>query len=407
MTTRTFINNFAGSKRPLSSITSTVSNDQNSKRIKLQKLPIPEKIDEDIPESQLYSDLVKFEHKIDKIVSERNQKFKDTHGNHNRSKTKIRLIVSNTYENQDNTNPNSAEEEPSWTLRIEGFLMGDNTGKYKLTNFIKKVIVEPDKQVYEDLDTIEWHKTQDVEETDGFSIERKGSKPCNIRILIFPDFDPPLYKLSRPLQTFTSLGELESVPNVLSEIWRYIKEKKLQDSKEKRHINNDTPLQQLFGCEKMSFSELTKHLKKHLSPPDPFEIDFFLSLNGEEQDSQEVFDMDYILTKEDEKVKKYLASNDKELSRLDDEIVELITMIKQHQKKRDFMLQFHDNPVHFIHHLIASQARDLRLASSEKQMEESRYSAFYTQPAIQEGVVRYTTKRRTRSATRASESFQL
>lgn len=52
---------------------------------------------------------------------------------------------------------------------------------------------------------------------------------------------------------------------VTKKIWDYIKKNKLQDSVNRRMINADEKLKQLFGKAKVSMFELTKIVSKHLS----------------------------------------------------------------------------------------------------------------------------------------------
>ena len=52
---------------------------------------------------------------------------------------------------------------------------------------------------------------------------------------------------------------------VTKKIWAYIKKNKLQDSKNKRNINADDKLKEVFGGKKqVSMFEMTKLVSKHL-----------------------------------------------------------------------------------------------------------------------------------------------
>ncbi|MEG0821282.1 MAG: SWIB/MDM2 domain-containing protein, partial [Burkholderiaceae bacterium] len=51
---------------------------------------------------------------------------------------------------------------------------------------------------------------------------------------------------------------------VVSEIWKYIKKNKLQDEVNKRMINADEKLKQLFGKAQASMFELTSFISKNL-----------------------------------------------------------------------------------------------------------------------------------------------
>ena len=51
---------------------------------------------------------------------------------------------------------------------------------------------------------------------------------------------------------------------VTSDIWAYIKKNKLQDTKNKRNINADATLKDIFGKAKADMFELTKMVNKYL-----------------------------------------------------------------------------------------------------------------------------------------------
>jgi chromatin remodeling complex protein RSC6 len=52
---------------------------------------------------------------------------------------------------------------------------------------------------------------------------------------------------------------------VTKKLWEYIKAKKLQDATNKRQINADAALKEVFGQSSVSMFEMTKLVGKHLS----------------------------------------------------------------------------------------------------------------------------------------------
>ena len=58
----------------------------------------------------------------------------------------------------------------------------------------------------------------------------------------------------------------------------------------------------------------------------------------------------------------------KEIMGLDDKIVQCVQSINNSKIKRDFLMQFAQNPVEFINKWIASQARDLEVTPQKKKM---------------------------------------
>ena len=74
----------------------------------------------------------------------------------------------------------------------------------------------------------------------------------------------------KPMTPSAALGAVigaKAMPRteVTKKIWDYIKKNKLQDSKNKRNINADDKLKEIFGGKKqVSMFEMTKLVSKHL-----------------------------------------------------------------------------------------------------------------------------------------------
>ncbi len=74
----------------------------------------------------------------------------------------------------------------------------------------------------------------------------------------------------KPLQPSDKLAEVvgsKPLPRteVTKKLWAYIKKNKLQDSKNRRNINADAALKEVFGGKKtVNMFEMTKLVSKHL-----------------------------------------------------------------------------------------------------------------------------------------------
>jgi upstream activation factor subunit UAF30 len=74
----------------------------------------------------------------------------------------------------------------------------------------------------------------------------------------------------RPLQPSEHLAEIVgaspiSRPQVVSKLWEYIRKNKLQDAKNRRNINADSKLKNVFGGKaQVSMFEMNKLVSKHL-----------------------------------------------------------------------------------------------------------------------------------------------
>ena len=74
-------------------------------------------------------------------------------------------------------------------------------------------------------------------------------------------------KSLKPSETLAAIVGSAPLPRteVTKKIWDYIKKNKLQDQVNRRMINADEKLKQLFGKAKVSMFELTKIVSTHLS----------------------------------------------------------------------------------------------------------------------------------------------
>ena len=84
-----------------------------------------------------------------------------------------------------------------------------------------------------------------------------------------PDQQPPS-AFSKPLTPSKDLAAVLGSPDplprtvVVSKVWEYIKEHKLQNEQNKREILSDAKLKAVFGKEKVTMFEMNKHLAAHL-----------------------------------------------------------------------------------------------------------------------------------------------
>lgn len=136
-------------------------------------------------------------------------------------------------------------------------------------------------------------------------------------------------------------------------------------------------------------------------------------MDKEQHQSPQAYDIDVeVESPVRQKMMNCLAAGQtqKEIMGLDEKIVQCVQSINNSKIKRDFLLQFSQEPVDFINKWIASQARDLEvrwvvlngllwcwywiqviLGESKINLEEMRRHDFYKQPWIKEAVFHYLT----------------
>ncbi|KAJ1500350.1 SWI SNF, matrix associated, actin dependent regulator of chromatin, sub d, member 1, partial [Coelomomyces lativittatus] len=89
------------------------------------------------------------------------------------------------------------------------------------------------------------------------------------------------------------------------------------------------------------------------------------------------------------------TTKNKEIRDLEDRISATLTTLNHHRLKREFLLTFSQDPVRFMEHFIASQARDLETMVNgvRANQDEIRNAAFYQQPWVKDAVVQYLTSK--------------
>ena len=75
--------------------------------------------------------------------------------------------------------------------------------------------------------------------------------------------------ITAPVTPSAELAEIvgkDDLPRseVVSKLWTYIKDNKLQDEKDKRQINPDDKLGKVLGTKSLSMFEMNKHISAHV-----------------------------------------------------------------------------------------------------------------------------------------------
>lgn len=270
-------------------------------------------------------------------------------------------------------------------------------------------------------------KQQLPRETDGIEIKRVGSGETDVRIVLHLENKPAKYKLSDQLALFLGTPE-ETQENILNSLWEYIKKYKLQDAEEKRFINNDTALGDIFKEERTDIATILLKIRKHLSDSDPIEIKHQLKLGGDWTETEHVYDI--AVTFEDPlqfETTTFLKENSsivfsenaftnyipalRSVKGMDipknpiegplDDINKQLKLLKSeldiHQKRKEFCCEFLNNPKSSVERIIADQEFNLQVLQnlerydeiSQEMVKEERSAQFYKQYWVKDLVDRY------------------
>lgn len=371
---------------------------------------IPPQVRELVPESQAYMDLLAFEQKLDATITRKKLDIQEALKRPMKVKRRLRIYISHTF--FAGKEPEREGEEgsfPMWELRVEGRLLDEQpsgtngasgatattsrlTPKRKFSSFFKSLVIELDKDIYgPDNHLVEWHRTQQTNETDGFQVKRPGDRNVKCTILLLLDYQPMKFKLHHRLAKLLGIST-ETRPKIIEALWQYIKTHKLQDPVDRDNIKCDQYLEQVFQCKRMRFMEIPQRLQSLLHQPDPLVLTHTIQYTDVEKNTA-CYDIDVEV---EDPLKSQMSSfihnhaNMPDISALDQKIYDIVEQINECKLRRDFYVRFADNPPEFIQKWLISQSNDLKtMTDSTDDYEAERRAEFYYQPAIQEGTFRY------------------
>ena len=299
-----------------------------------------------------------------------------------------------------------------WELRVEGRLLEAEAaaapaaapapkaaGAKKFSTFFKSLVIELDKDIYgPDNHLVEWHRTPQTKETDGFQVKRPGDQNVKCTILLLLDHQPMKFKLNGNLAKLLGV-HTETRPKIIEALWQYVKTHRLQDPHERDFINCDAYLERIFGTRRMRFMEISQRLQQLLSQPDPIVINHLITCAPAAPDAAAeakktaCYDIDVEIEdplKQQMHQFAFSLAQNNDIATLDAKIFEAVEQVKEMKTRRDFYLRFAAQPQDFIHRWLVSQSQDLKtMTETTGDPEKERRANFYTAPWVHEGVCRY------------------
>lgn len=378
--------------------------------------------DDILPESILYRQLQETERKIDATLHRKKLDLQDVLATSQRQKQTMRIFISNSVVDQPWQVMNRMEgsgaldfeslnTSSSWTLRIEGRLLGDkepldSPKRAKFSSYFTSIIVE--FEGLEDpnqLPVAEWHEVTDKQEKqrlisknqnnklefDALDIHRKGSRPVKAKVMLQVKELPNKMRLSPQLAELLAIDEATK-PAIVQAMWQYIKFYKLQDPEDRRMITCDAGLKKVFNCDSFTFPQVIALIDPHLKPRLPVVLEYEIQIDKENNVGENVYDIEIELDhpKKLEMTQMLEKWNDQvpEIQALDDQIALTIQAMNETRLKHQFMKSMAEEPVQTVQHWLDSQASDLKLITSDKGFneEEVRRSEFYTDEVLNQTI---------------------
>jgi SWI/SNF-related matrix-associated actin-dependent regulator of chromatin subfamily D len=227
-----------------------------------------------------YQKLRELERKLDATMMRKRLDIQDQPRDVKRRRT-MRIWISNTAENQPwqstgmdaDTFDFGDNSQATYRVKVEGRLLddedvldstdGDEEGAMdtdgettekksasgemtKLSHFFKKITIDFDRPPSlqpDNMAQIEWVKkdsaTADGSNFDCLHFERKSDENINVRMNLYPDNQPEIYKLSEELSQICGGIKEDTKANITMNVWKYIRVNKLDGGEDARKARCD------------------------------------------------------------------------------------------------------------------------------------------------------------------------
>lgn len=397
------------------------------KKLKRAERDLPHKRDETLPQSRLYSRLLRFEQRLDATIARKEAEITAVTRVIPQPPKTLRLFVSHivrrpTPQTQGGEQPEEdegeepepveklAEEPPGWTLKLQGVLLHTDTmqpsrnAQYCLSNFVHKMVIQLDPNQYPDhLAMVEWRKDMGVGLTDGFEVKRLAKEDCDVKISLWMDNAPKKYKVLRPLSKILDLDH-GTRQDVLRALHQYIEEKQLR---EEGVLGKPMPdaikldkellkvVQPKEGQATIVTEDLLKQIQSFLVSPDPVVIKRTIRMSGEgPPPPPDIYDIK--VNAADSWEKSHFPSGishtnqqcEQEVKRVQEQIDGTIAEIRTQGRRREFLKAFSEAPRDVVNMMINAQTKEA-YASSNQIPDKTRRKEYYSKEWVPDAVDRY------------------
>lgn len=348
---------------------------------------LDEKVYRILPRADIFLRMQDVESSLDALVQRKRLDLQDMIGRSMRVHQTLRLYVSSQVEGQ----AWQGGGEASWTLRVEGRLLDEDSDKARaFSSMVTSVVIEL-QSGDAPAEIVEWHEAsippEQRVEFDGLDVSRSGSEDVRAKIQIQLKEYPDLFKLSPELAAIVGASE-ESKPGVVVAVWQYIRYHQLQDVDEKRLVRCNQPLQTLFKRDKVVLPQLLELLAPHMTPREPVTIEYTVKPGQQLNNRDVAFDVpiqvDHALRSELLAMLNTWPQCSAMIAHNDSGIVQDVQTLNMLAYQHDFYQELCEDPINFIEKWVASQAADLKAIYSDRQFSEEavRHSSFYTDDLI-------------------------
>lgn len=200
-----------------------------------------------------------------------------------------------------------------------------------------------------------------------FRVHAPGKPGGVARIQLHPAYQPQRYLV--PHELALVLGTpVDTKTRIIERLWKYIKEKQLQDPSKPGTIVCNDMLRGVFKMPQFEFAALDALLDATLMAPPPAVITYPLDPESPSPSKPQCMEIEVDIpdlrerTQLEGLLKKVDVSN--RVQALDQRLAGLIEQVERKKKRRAFFLAFSHSPVDFIRSVLDSQQRELEVMST-------------------------------------------
>ncbi|MEW5315636.1 MAG: hypothetical protein WDW38_007050 [Sanguina aurantia] len=274
-----------------------------------------------------------------------------------------------------------------------------------MTHYLRKVEILLDPVLYPgESGMVVWERHLHLgPDLDQIQVRRMGTLPCKATVRVTMDWQPERFVL--PLSLSAVLGmRFGSKSAVSSAMFAYLKLRGQRDPQEHGKYILTEPLAEVFRSPTLRLSHINTALDAVLQPFEPTTIEYLIMQAGRFWDPCDlVFPMFACQTIHSRPIQavsgRVWSSREIRtstmLDALDITISATLQKINEHRRRRAFFMGFAQSPADFIHALVASQARDLRVITSSsgvRTFEVERRSEVFKQQWVDDAVMKYLSK---------------
>jgi len=360
--------------------------------------------------SQEYEKLLDYEKNLDSLYARKKVELMEDSGAMKRTAHKrLRVRISNTCSDQDwqegqETTGKAEEGEdgveqkterpdfetgkgvPSWTVRIEAKLLdlegatpSPESEQESLPRFSQivqhmSIDIHRPEGAYREPALLNWQPKSNLLPADGFSFTRSGTDPHSMTISLYLSQQPRRYKVAPELGDLLDLRE-DTKMGILSALWAYIQKERLLEipsaavaagNDDRRNIRCDEKLQRLFNVPRIPFYQLFEGISRFLSPPDPVKLEYKVDVTAACETSASTYDIFLEIPdpslRSSASILRSLAATapaSQEVMKLDEQLADSISSIRNLAYQHSLLSKFSDNPVTFMREWMESQSYDL------------------------------------------------